>query len=261
MTVAPAPARPAQDHRELTDQIVPGTLYLVSTPIGHRGDLSPRAAAVIAGADVVAAEDTRRTGRLLASLGLGRALVSFHEHSRSRDLERLLDALRQGRSVALVSDAGTPGLSDPGYVVVRAALQQGVPITAVPGPSALLAALVISGLPTDAFTFIGFLPPRSGRRRRVLEGVAELGHTLVFYESPHRLAASLADMAQVLGDRWAAATRELTKKFEQVRRGRLPDLARWYETSRPRGEFTVVVAGAGFKGTLASVGAEPDERK
>jgi 16S rRNA (cytidine1402-2'-O)-methyltransferase len=146
--------------------------------------------------------------------------------------------------VALASDAGTPGLSDPGFVLVRAAVAEGIVVSAVPGPTALIAALTVSGLPTDAFTFTGFLPPRSGRRRRVLEGLAELPHTLVCYESPYRLAATLADLLAVLGDRPAAVCRELTKRFEEVRRGPLSELAEFYATSKARGEFTLVVAGA-----------------
>jgi len=232
------------------EQIEPGTLYLVSTPIGHRGDLSPRALAVIGGADIVAAEDTRHTGSLLASLGASRPLKSYHEHNKVMASGRLIAELEAGRSVALVSDAGTPGLSDPGFVLVRAAVLAGIPVTAIPGPSAVLPALVISGLPTDAFTFTGFLPSKKGRRRSSLTSLSELPHTLVFYESPHRIAATLADMNEVFGDRWVAVCRELTKKFEEVRRGRLSDLAHFYETSRARGEFTIVVAGRDFKGTL-----------
>ncbi len=237
---------------ELTEQIEQGTLYLVSTPIGHRGDLSPRALAVIRGADIVAAEDTRHTGSFLASLGASRPLKSYHEHNKAKASVQLLKELEAGLSVALVSDAGTPGLSDPGYVLVRAAVLAGIPVCAIPGPSAVLSALVISGLPTDAFTFTGFLPPKKGRRRTTLTSLSDLPHTLVFYESPHRIAATLADMSEVFGDRWAAVCRELTKKFEEVRRGRLSDLAHFHETSRARGEFTIVVAGSGFKGTLLS---------
>jgi len=236
--------------RELAEQVEGGTLYLVSTPIGHRADLSPRSLAVLQAADVVAAEDTRHTGTLLATLGASRSLVSYHEHNKEAATTRLLKNLEEGRSVALVSDAGTPGLSDPGYVLVRAAVGAGRPVVAIPGPSALLVALVVSGLPTDAFTFVGFLPSRRGRRRQTLAALAELPHTLVFYESPHRIAATLTDMAEVYGDRWAAVCRELTKKYEEIRRDRLSALAEFYETSGARGEFTVVVAGAAFDGTL-----------
>ncbi len=239
-----------EQFEELKEQVEGGVLYLVSTPIGHRGDLSRRALAVISAADVVAAEDTRHTGALLASLDMSRPLTSYHEHNKERATIGLLKVLREGQSVALVSDAGTPGLSDPGFFLVRAAVDAGVTVTAVPGPSALLAALVISGLPTDAFTFTGFLPVRKGRRRKALAALAELPHTLIFYESPHRIISTLADMAEIYGSRWACVCRELTKKFEEVRRGRLTDLADFYETSEARGEFTVVVAGARYDGTL-----------
>jgi len=232
---------------ELTAQLTGGTLYLVATPIGHLGDLSPRALAVVAAADTVVAEDTRHTGRMLARCGLRRRLTSFHEKNKSVVTPKLLAELESGRSVALVTDAGTPGLSDPGFVLVRAAVAAGVPVSAVPGPTALAAALVISGLPTDAFTFTGFLPARGGRRRTALQKLADLPHTLVFYESPHRISTSLKDMADVFGPREAAVCRELTKAFEDVRRGTLPELAAFFETSRARGEFTVVVAGRSRK--------------
>ena len=242
----------AEGRRDLMEQVEGGILYLVSTPIGHRGDLSPRAAATLQAADVVAAEDTRHTGSLLASMGLSRGLTSYHEHNRDAATRRLMRELKEGRSVALVTDAGTPGLSDPGFVLVREAVREGVEVRAVPGPAAVVTALVISGRPTDAFTFTGFLHHKSGKRRRSLEALVDLPHTLVFYESPHRIARSLTDMADVFGPRWAAVCRELTKRYEEVRRGRLPELAEFYETSRARGEFTVVVAGSGYEGPLLS---------
>ncbi len=235
---------------ELKEQVEGGILYLVSTPIGHRGDLSRRALAVISAVDIVAAEDTRHTGSLLASLDMSRPLTSYHEHNKERATVGLLKALREGQSVAMVSDAGTPGLSDPGFFLVRAAVKAGVTVTAVPGPSALLAALAVSGLPTDAFTFTGFLPVKKGRRRKALAALADFPHTLIFYESPHRIISTLADMAEIYDNRWACVCRELTKKFEEVKRGRLADLANFYETSKVRGEFTVVVAGAQYNGTL-----------
>jgi 16S rRNA (cytidine1402-2'-O)-methyltransferase len=238
------------DRPELIRQITDGSLYLVSTPIGHMGDLSPRALAVLEGADVVAAEDTRHTGRMLTQFGIHRSLESYHEQNKDAATKRLMEHLGAGRSVAIVSDAGTPGLSDPGFVLVRAAVAGGVQVVSVPGPSALLAALTASGLPTDAFTFIGFLPTRKGKRRRLLDSLAGLQHTLVFYESPHRVVSTLAMMEEALGDRWAAVCRELTKKFEEIKRGRLSDLAAFYETSGVKGEFTLVVAGASFHGTL-----------
>lgn len=235
---------------ELQHQVEGGTLYLVSTPIGHRADLSPRSFAVMQKADVVAAEDTRHTGSLLASFGGSRKLVSYHEHNKEKATQNLLRDLKEGKSVALVSDAGTPGLSDPGFVLVRAAVEAGIRVTAIPGPSALVAALVISGLPTDTFTFTGFLPAKKNRRRKALDSLAALPHTLIFYESPHRIAATLTDMVEIYGNRWAAICRELTKKFEEVHRGKLNDLVQFYETSEARGEFTIIVAGTAFKGRL-----------
>ena len=239
---------------ELLDQIEGGVLYLVSTPIGHLGDLSPRALAALRYADLVAAEDTRHSRRMLAAFDIHRRLESYHEHNEEKATERLIGALREGRSVALVSDAGTPGLSDPGFVLVRAAVREGIPVVSVPGPSALLAALVASGLPTDAFTFTGFLPARKGRRRSLLESLVGIPHTLVFYEGPHRVQSTLALMAEVFGDRWAAVCRELTKRFEEITRGRLTELARRQEAARPRGEFTIVVAGAAYDGALLPEG-------
>jgi 16S rRNA (cytidine1402-2'-O)-methyltransferase len=239
---------------DLADQIEGGVLYLVSTPIGNLGDLSPRALAALRHADLVAAEDTRHTGRMLASFEVHRRLESYHEHNKEKATRRLIGELREGRSVALASDAGTPGLSDPGFVLVREAVREGIPVVSVPGPSALLAALVASGLPTDAFTFTGFLPVKKGRRRSLLESLAEVPHTLVFYEGPHRVQSTLALMADVFGDRWAAVCRELTKRFEEIARGRLAELARRYETTGARGEFTIVVAGAAYDGVLLPEG-------
>jgi 16S rRNA (cytidine1402-2'-O)-methyltransferase len=235
---------------ELADQIEGGVLYLVSTPIGHLGDLSPRALAALRHCDLLAAEDTRHTGRMLASFDVHRRLESYHEHNKEKATQRLIGELSEGRSVALVSDAGTPGLSDPGFVLVRAAVREGIPVVSVPGPSALLAALVASGLPTDAFTFTGFLPVKKGRRRSHLEALAGIPHTLVFYEGPHRVQSTLEQMADVFGDRWAAVCRELTKRFEEITRGRLAELARRREIKQPRGEFTIVVAGAAYDGVL-----------
>lgn len=222
-----------------------GKLLVVATPIGHLDDLSPRARAAFEEADLVACEDTRHTGRLLAHLGIKKPLVSLHEHNERQRLPRLLADLEEGRVVALASDAGTPLLSDPGYVLVREAAARGVRIEPVPGPSAVLAALVASALPPYPFTFTGFPPPKSGKRRAFYRRWAGLGHTLVFFESPHRLLASLEDALAELGDRPAAVARELTKLHEEVLRGPLAELL---ETLRQRpalkGEFVIVV-GAG----------------
>ena len=217
-------------------------LYIVATPIGNLGDLTMRARDILAAADLVACEDTRITGKLLTAFGLKRPLIAYNDHNADKVRPTLLDALRQGKAVALVSDAGTPLVSDPGYKLVRDVAAAGLAVTAAPGPSALLTALVLAGLPTDRFLFAGFLPPKSGARRTALGELAAVPATLVFYESGPRLAASLADMAAVLGDRPAAVARELTKLFEEVRRDPLSALAAHYaEAGPPKGEIVVVV--------------------
>jgi len=193
------------------------------------------------GADVVACEDTRHTGLLLSRLGIKARLVSYHEHNERARLPALLGALAEGKTVALVSDAGTPLVSDPGFLLVREAVAQGAAVEAIPGPSALLAALVVSGLPPLPFTFGGFPPPKGGKRRTFFARLAALGHTVVFYESPHRLAASLADAAATFGDRPAVVARELTKLHEEVRRGTLGELAASSAGEKARGEVVVVV--------------------
>ena len=215
---------------------------MVATPIGNAADLSPRARAVLAAVDVIACEDTRVTAKLLALHGFSASLIAYHEHNAQRMRPVLIRRLEEGGTVALVSDAGTPLVSDPGYKLVREAISRGLPVTAVPGPSAPLAALVVSGLPSDRFLFSGFLPPRRSARRQALAELTSLKATLIFLEAKQRLAATLADMAEVLGPRPAAVARELTKLFEEVRRGPLPELARHYaDTGPPRGEVTVVV--------------------
>ncbi len=221
-----------------------GRLIVVATPIGNLEDLSPRAARALAEADLVASEDTRHTGRLLAHLGLKRPLVSLHEHNERQRLPRLLERLLDGGTIALVSDAGTPLVSDPGFLLVREAAAAGVRIEPIPGPSAVLAALVASGLPPCPFTFAGFPPPKRGRRQSFYRRLAGLGHTLVLFESPHRLLASLADAVAELGDRPAAIGRELTKLHEEVRRGPLAAL-REELAARPvlKGEFVIVIGG------------------
>ncbi len=224
----------------------PGKLVVVATPIGNLDDLSPRARRVFETADLVACEDTRRTGLLLSGLGIKRPLVSLHEHNERRRLPRLIEALEAGRTVALASDAGTPLVSDPGYLLVREAAEHGVTVEAVPGPSALLAALVASALPPHPFTFCGFPPPKRGKRRSFYGRFAELPHTLVLFESPHRVLASLADAVEILGaDRPAALCRELTKLHEETLRGTLGELLRALE-ERPglKGELVLVVGGA-----------------
>jgi len=223
---------------------MPGKLLVVATPIGNLGDLSPRAREAFAAADLVACEDTRVTGRLLHHLGLRKPLLSLHEHNERQRLPRLVEALEAGQTVALASDAGTPLLSDPGFLLVREAAARGIPIEPIPGPSAVLAALAASGLPPHPFTFAGFPPPKSGKRRTFYRGFAALSHTVVFFESPHRLLASLDDAIAELGDRPAAIARELTKLHEEILRGPLSQLLAELR-SRPalKGEFVLVVGG------------------
>jgi 16S rRNA (cytidine1402-2'-O)-methyltransferase len=232
-----------------------GRLAVISTPIGNLGDLSPRARDELAAAELVAAEDTRRTGQLLTTLGLSRPLVSLHEHNESERIGELLEKLRAGARIALVSDAGTPLLSDPGFELVRrVAQEEGVTIVAVPGPSAITAALSVAGLPTERFSFEGFLPARLAERRARLAELAAESRTLVFFEAPHRIAESLEDMSVAFGaERRAAVARELTKVFETVYRGSLTTLAAQArgDANFARGEITVVVAGA------ARVAADP----
>lgn len=216
---------------------------LVGTPIGNAADISQRALATLAAVDAIACEDTRVTGPFLARFGIHAPLIAYHEHNAPRMRPLLLERLARGESLALVSDAGMPLVSDPGYKLVRAAIAQGTPVTAVPGPSAPLAALVVSGLPTDRFLFAGFLPAKAGARRAALEELAGVPATLILFEAPARLAASLADMSAVLGAREAAVARELTKLFEEVRRASLPELAAHYAAAGPpRGEIVVVIA-------------------
>jgi len=221
-----------------------GRLLVVSTPIGNLEDLSPRARRAFEEADLIACEDTRRTGRLLAHLGIKKPLLSLHEHNELRRLPRLLTALEAGETVALASDAGTPLLSDPGFPLVRAAAAEGIKIEAIPGPSALLAALVSSGLPPYPFTFVGFPPPKQGKRRAFYRRFAALEHTLVVFESPHRIHASLADAVAELGDRDAALGRELTKLHEEILRAPLSEIAdRLGARQTLRGELVLVIAG------------------
>lgn len=224
-----------------------GRLDVVATPIGNLSDLSPRAQEVLAGADVIAAEDTRHTRTLLQSIGVSRPLVSLHAHNETSRVPELLARLAAGETVALVSDAGTPLLSDPGYELVREATRAGCEVRVVPGPSAITAALAVSGLPTDRFCFEGFLPPKAGERRARLNEIAHEARTLVFFEAPHRIQECLDDLVAIFGaERRAAVARELTKAHETTYRGtlaQLVDLAKG-DANFARGEITIVVEGA-----------------
>lgn len=220
-------------------------LYLIATPIGNLGDVTLRALALIARLDEVYCEDTRVSQKLTSRFGIGRHLKSYHEHSDAEDRAAILEALADGRSVGLISDAGTPGISDPGFKLVRDAAAGGHTVVPVPGPSALVAAVTASGMPTDRFLFAGFLAPKTSQRRQQLAALRGIQCTLVFYESPHRVAAALDDMVEVLGsERNCAVGRELTKKFEEIVRGTLADIAAWSKAAAVRGEVALVVGGA-----------------
>lgn len=238
--------------RAEAEKIAPG-LHLVATPIGNLKDVSFRALSTLAAADAVVAEDTRVTKTLLAHYGISTPLVSYHEHNAHVMRPHLIARLESGAALALVSDAGTPLVSDPGFKLVTEAVERGIKVTSVPGPSAVLAALVVAGLPTDRFFFEGFLPHKSGPRRARLAELARIPGTLVFFESPRRLAEALADCAAVLGPREAAIARELTKLYESVRRGKLDALAAALaEEDPPKGEIVVLVAPPGAEAETTS---------
>jgi len=219
-----------------------GTLYLVATPIGNLEDISPRALRILSEASLIAAEDTRVTRKLLAHFDIHTPLTSYYEHNKLSKLKVFLDALACG-DVALVSDAGTPALNDPGYELVRTALEAGYNISPVPGPSAPVAALIASGLPTDAFLYLGYLPRKISERRTLINQVSNLTYTLIFLEAPHRLLDSLTDLQTILGERPIAIARELTKLYEQIWRGTLNEACEYFTRHEPRGEFTLVIGG------------------
>ena len=220
-----------------------GTLYIVSTPIGNREDITLRALRILKEVDLIAAEDTRHTGLLLRHFGIQTPLTSYFEGNESRKKEFILSKLMQGERVALVSDAGTPGISDPGFRLIQTAAENRIAVVPVPGPSAVIVALSVSGLPTDAFLFKGFLPHKSKKRRdwlKQLEGVRE---TLIFYESPHRLSETLNDIFEILGDREMVLTRELTKIYEEVLRGKVSEIQTQIGERKLKGEITLVISG------------------
>jgi 16S rRNA (cytidine1402-2'-O)-methyltransferase len=224
-----------------TSKLRPG-LYIVSTPIGNMDDISLRALDTLAGVDRIACEDTRHTGKLLERHGINARLLPYHEHNAEHMRPAIMARLTHGETLALVSDAGTPLISDPGYKLVRKVIASGIYVTALPGPSAALMALTLSGLPSDRFMYAGFLPPKSGARRKALGELAAINATLIIFESPRRLAASLADMTEMLGARDIAVAREMTKLHEEVVRGDLADLAAHYaDISAPKGEIVIVV--------------------
>lgn len=247
-SVQPAMAVPApmSPNPIATNTSTPGTLFVVATPIGNLGDLSPRAREVLSSVALIAAEDTRHTRQLLQSFGIGTALTSLHEHNEAHKSGELVARLVQGESVALVSDAGTPLISDPGFNLIATARLHGVPVVAVPGPCAAIAALCIAGLPTDRFSFEGFLPAKPVARRTHLQNLAAESRTLIFYEAPHRLAAALDDMIHIFGsERRAAIVREITKRYETTYTGSLAQLCEQAQLDEDmsRGEIVIVLAG------------------
>ncbi|MDB6016793.1 MAG: Ribosomal small subunit methyltransferase [Pedosphaera sp.] len=227
---------------------MPGTLYLVATPIGNLEDMTLRGVRTLRECDVVAAEDTRRSGQLLKHFGIARPMISYFQFNEARRSEEILERLKRGEKVALVTDAGTPGISDPGERVVRAARAAGLRVESVPGACALVAALTASGLPTEEFHFIGFLPHKSGQRRRQLEGLKGVGGTLVLYESPYRIVKLLGELVEVFPERRVVLARELTKKFEEYLSGRAGELLEVAKKRQLKGEFVVLVGGAAEAG-------------
>jgi 16S rRNA (cytidine1402-2'-O)-methyltransferase len=221
----------------------PGTLYIVSTPIGNLEDITLRALRILKEVDLIAAEDTRHTILLLRHFGIQTPLTSYFEGNELKKKEFILSKLKHGDRVALVSDAGTPGISDPGFRLIQTAIENQIPIVPIPGPSAAIAALSVSGLPTDAFLFKGFLPHKSKKRRDLFKQLGEARETLIFYESPHRLSEALDDLLDILGDREMALTRELTKIYEEVLRGNVSEIKKLIGERKLKGEITLVISG------------------
>lgn len=219
-------------------------LYVCPTPIGNLEDITLRVLRVLQEVDLILAEDTRRTGQLLRHFQIARPVESLHEHNEKEKTAQILERLRQGQRLALVSDAGMPGISDPGAFLIKEVIEAGLPLEALPGANAALLGFLLSGLPSPHFLFFGFLPSRSRERRRELEKLKDLPYPIIFYEAPHRLTGMLQDVLAVLGDRRASISRELTKLYEETRRGRLSELMDHFQTNKPRGEFVITVAGA-----------------
>lgn len=226
--------------------VQPG-LYLVATPIGHLSDISLRALAVLSQVDLAACEDTRVTSRLLSAYGIKKTLITYHDHNATAASQKIVDHIRQGKAVALVSDAGTPLISDPGFNLVNECIANDIYVTSIPGSSAAITALTLSGLPSDIFMFIGFLPPKSAARRKSLSEIAHYPATLILYEAPHRMVALLEDINTELGDRRVVVCRELTKKFEEIQRGSAAELLAKMALAEPKGEFVVLIEGVKSK--------------
>lgn len=235
----------------MSETIQPGALYVVSTPIGNLDDITVRAIKILGGVDIIAAEDTRKTKFLLDHLGITKPLVSHYSYNEARRVPELINKLKSGNSVAVVTDAGTPGISDPAFLFISTAIKEGCRVIPVPGPSAALPALIASGLPTDRFVFEGFLPTKKGRKTRFEQLKAET-RTIVIYESPFRIEKTLEEILLYLGDRPVAVARELTKKFEEVMRGNVSEVLKRIKEKKPKGEFVVVIGGTGERSSTLS---------
>ncbi len=244
----------------MSETIEPGALYIVSTPIGNLGDITRRAVGVLGGVDLVAAEDTRKTGFLLEHLGISKPLISYFSYNERRRVPELLAKLKAGTTIAVVTDAGTPGISDPAFSMIREAVAEGIRVIPVPGASAFLAALVVSGLPMDRFVFEGFLPVKKGRRTR-LEELKEERRTFVLYEAPHRVTKTLEAILAHCGDRRVAVVREATKKFEEVLRGSMSTVLEKVRQKAPRGEYVIVVAGTDDRESLPQAAEDPESNR
>lgn len=218
-----------------------GTLFIVSTPIGNLEDITLRGLRTLKEVDLIAAEDTRHTKILLGRYGIKKKLISFYSYNRLRGKERILALLKEGKNIALVSDAGTPGISDPGFSLIKSTIEENLPVTSIPGPTALIDALVLSGKPTAKFIFEGFLSNKASQRRKRLEALKEEKRTVIIYESCHRITKLLSDILEVMGEVDVVVTRELTKKFEEIKRGKASEVFKYFSASRPRGEFIVII--------------------
>lgn len=221
----------------------PGILYLVSTPIGNLEDITLRALRVLKEVNLIAAEDTRKTGILLKNYSISNQLTSYHDFNKEKKAPTLLQSLKSGSSIALVTDSGTPGISDPAFLMVKLAIQESIRVESIPGPTAFVSALIISGLPTDKFIFEGFLSPKSGKRKKRILELSEEKRTLIFYESPHRFLETLDDFLSILGNRRVCVARELTKKFEEVKRGNLKDTKEYFSDGKIKGEIVIIIEG------------------
>ena len=218
-----------------------GTLYIVATPIGNLEDITIRAINTLKSVDIIACEDTRHSKILLDKYGIKKYLVSFYSYNQVRKTDYLMAQLKTGKNVAIVSDSGTPGISDPGYIMIKSAIDSNIEVETIPGPTALISALVVSGKPTNKFIFEGFLSNKSSQRKKRLSELKGNGYTLVIYESPHRILSFLQDIIDVLGDVEIACMRELTKKFQQIKRGKVSEILEYYSKNKPKGEFVVII--------------------